>query len=114
MTARPRTVLVVDDHPMFRDGLVSLVDSLEWTDVVGEAEDALDGLSGTFGSIQPPGERADQLRDELAVLLSDALDHTTQVRIAVRRGTVQGLGQVAEPLDGDAQALRRFLKEHGG
>jgi len=35
-----KTVLVVDDHPMFRDGLVSLVESLEWAEVVGQAEDA--------------------------------------------------------------------------
>ena len=28
------TVLVVDDHPMFRDGLVALVDSLDWAQVV--------------------------------------------------------------------------------
>ena len=81
--------------------------------VVSEAEDALDGLSGTFESIQPPGDAADQLRDELSALLSDALDHTAAVRIAVRRGTLRGLAQVAEPLDGDAAALRRFLKAHG-
>ncbi|MBN1093341.1 response regulator transcription factor [Blastococcus sp. TML/M2B] len=35
-----KTVLVVDDHPMFRDGLVSLVESLDWAEVVGQAEDA--------------------------------------------------------------------------
>ncbi|MGY1753791.1 response regulator transcription factor [Blastococcus sp. SYSU D01042] len=36
----PKKVLVVDDHPMFRDGLVALVESLDWTEVVGQAEDA--------------------------------------------------------------------------
>jgi hypothetical protein len=80
--------------------------------VVSEAEDALDGLSGTFQSIQPPGEAADHLRDELSGLLTDALDHTAAVRIAARRGTLRGLRQVAEPLDGDADALRRFLRAH--
>jgi DNA-binding NarL/FixJ family response regulator len=35
-----KTVVVVDDHPMFRDGLVALVDSLEGTQVVAQAEDA--------------------------------------------------------------------------
>ena len=39
MEAR-RTVVVVDDHPMFRDGLVALVDSLDWAEVVGQAERA--------------------------------------------------------------------------
>lgn len=81
--------------------------------VVSDAEDALDGLSGTFESIQPPAGAADELRDELSGLLSDALDHTAAVRIAVRRGTLRGLRAVAEPLDGDAAALRRFLEEHG-
>ena len=82
--------------------------------VVSEAEDALDGLSGTFGSIQPPGGAADQLRNDLAGLLSDALDHTATVRIAARRGTVRGLRQVAAPLDRDAEDLRSFLKAHSG
>jgi hypothetical protein len=81
--------------------------------VVSEAEEAVDGLSGTFESIQPPAEAADQLRDELSGLLSDALDHIAAVRIAVRRGTLRGLRQVAEPLDGDADALRKFLGAHG-
>jgi len=82
--------------------------------VVSGAEEAIDGLSGTFESIQPPGDKADQLRDELSGLLSDALDHTAAVRIAARRGTLRGLGQVAAPLDGDARALRDFLQAHGG
>jgi DNA-binding NarL/FixJ family response regulator len=32
-------VLVVDDHPMFRAGLVSLVEELPWASVAGEAAD---------------------------------------------------------------------------
>ena len=82
--------------------------------VVSGAEEALDGLSGTFGSIQPPGDRADEVRDQLSSLMSNALDHIAAVRIAARRGTLQGLEQVAAPLDGDARALRDFLQAHGG
>ena len=82
--------------------------------VVSEAEDAIDGLAGTFGSIQPPNEAADGLRSELSELLSAALDHAAAVRIAARRGTLRGLGKEAEPLAGDADALRHFLEAHGG
>jgi DNA-binding NarL/FixJ family response regulator len=45
MTEPRRTVVVVDDHPMFRDGLVALVDSLEWAEVVGQAERADDAVA---------------------------------------------------------------------
>ena len=41
----PRTVVVVDDHPMFRDGLVALVDGIEWAVVVGQAERADDAVA---------------------------------------------------------------------
>ena len=34
-----RRVAVVDDHPMFREGLVSLLDALDGTTVVGQAGD---------------------------------------------------------------------------
>ncbi len=77
--------------------------------VISDAEDSLDGLSGTFESIQPPAE-ADRVREALSGMLGDALDHVAEVRIAVRRGELSGLGRVAEPLGGDAEALRRFLE----
>jgi hypothetical protein len=81
--------------------------------VVSDAEESLDGLSGTFGSIQPPGERADQLRDELDGYLSDALDHVTDVRIAARRGELRSLGDVAAALAGDVEHLEAFVEQHG-
>jgi hypothetical protein len=82
--------------------------------VVSEQEEAIAGVQGTFGSIQPPDERADDLRDELDALLSDALDHVTDVRIAARRGRLAALAAVARPLANDAGRLKRFTEEHGG
>jgi len=79
---------------------------------ISEQEDALAGVEGTFGSIQPPGEEADDLRDELDALLSRALDHVSAVRIAVRRGDLDGLARVAEPLGGDAASLSAFAEDH--
>jgi hypothetical protein len=80
--------------------------------VVSEQEDVVSGLQGTFGSIQPPDERADAVRHELDGLVSDALAHITEVRIAVRRGELRSLAAVAEPLAGDVDALDEFLQEH--
>ena len=80
--------------------------------VVSEAEESLSGLPGTFGSIQPPSARADRLRDEVDQLLSDALDHVTEVRVAVRRGSLDDAGDTAAPLLGDVNKLQSFLEEH--
>jgi hypothetical protein len=82
--------------------------------LISEQEDALSGLQGTFGSIQPPDERSDEVRAELNGLLGDAVDHVADVRIAVRRGELDELPDVAAPLATDAIALERFAEEHGG
>jgi DNA-binding NarL/FixJ family response regulator len=42
--ASTRRVLVVDDHPMFRAGLVAVVDDLPWAEVVAEAGDGEEAL----------------------------------------------------------------------
>jgi DNA-binding NarL/FixJ family response regulator len=38
MSRQPVRVLIADDHPIFREGLRFLLDSLGWAEVVGEAE----------------------------------------------------------------------------
>jgi hypothetical protein len=80
--------------------------------VVSDAEESLSGLQGTFGSIQPPDGRADDLRDTVDQLLSDALEHVTDVRIAVRRGELHDLGFTAGALGDDVEKLQKFLEEH--
>jgi hypothetical protein len=81
--------------------------------LISEQEEGLNGVQGTFGSIQPPDRRSDDLRRRLDRILVDALDHVTDVRIAVRRGDLEALPEVARPLQGDVDALDRFLREHG-
>ncbi len=79
---------------------------------LSEQEDRLDEIAGDFGSIQPPDERADELRGELGDILGTALDNVAAVRIAARRGDLDGLRDVASPLDHDADALDSFIEEH--
>jgi hypothetical protein len=82
--------------------------------VVSGREEPLDATAGTFASIQPPDERADELRDELEDLIGSALSHVASVRIAARRGTSAELARVAAPLEVDARRLRDFLEAQGG
>jgi hypothetical protein len=80
--------------------------------VISDQEEGLSSTEGTFGSIQPPDGRADRLRAELDDLLSQSVDHVVAVRVAVRRGALNGLGTTARPLDADAKALRSFVEAH--
>jgi hypothetical protein len=80
--------------------------------LVSEQEDGLNGVAGTFASIQPPDARADALRDQLNPILADAIDHVTDVRIAIRRGQLADLDRVAAPLAGDERKLRDFIEAH--
>jgi hypothetical protein len=50
--------------------------------LASEEEEALSSLEATFASIQPPSEADDEVRQALAPLLSDAVDHAADVRIA--------------------------------
>ena len=80
--------------------------------LLSEAEESIAGAQGTFNSIQPPDDAADALADKLDGLLSDALDHVRQVRIAVRRGESDTLADEAAPLADDAASLDRFVQAH--
>jgi hypothetical protein len=80
--------------------------------MISEQEESLSGVQGTFDSIQAPGGRADALRGTLDQLLGDALEHLTDVRVAVRRGELGRLAEVAEPLADDAAKLNAFSEAH--
>ena len=80
--------------------------------VLSDQEEGLSGVQGTFASIQPPSERADQLLDELDGLMGDALEHLRAARVAVRRGDGQAAGDLLPDLRSDADALQAFAEEH--
>lgn len=80
--------------------------------VVGDAEESSVGVQGTFDSIQPPDRRADGLRLDLDEILTDAVEHLAQVRIAVRRGALATLADAATPLDADRDRLEAFAESH--
>src|SRR4029453_18982660 len=60
------------------------------TQVLVEAEEDAGSAQGTFDAIQPPNQRADELRASLDDLLSDATDTLADLRIAARRGRLAG------------------------
>jgi hypothetical protein len=80
--------------------------------VLSESEAAASGADGTFASIQPPDARADELREELASLLTEAVGHLADLRIAARRGHILDLDEVAKALAKDAEQLRAFVEAH--
>jgi hypothetical protein len=80
---------------------------------VSEQEDALSGVEGTFGSIQPPDEASVALRSELLDILSTASDHVSAVRVEVRRGHLDGVDVFLPQLAADEAALTAFLAAHG-
>ena len=80
--------------------------------VIGEAEDDVSGVLGTFSSIQPPNRDADDLRAELTQLLNDAEDHLSTLRIAARRGDISHLAAIARQLSDDADKLDKFQQDH--
>ena len=80
--------------------------------VVSDAEEALSKVQGTFDSIQPPNGQADKVQSELDGLLSDALDHVRDVRVAARRGELADLAKTAEPLGDDVKKLQDFMDRH--
>jgi hypothetical protein len=82
------------------------------TTVVADAEEGLSGLQGTFNSIQPPDARAVALGNELDALMSDAITHARNVRIAARQGELPRLADVASPLVADADKLEAFAEQH--
>jgi hypothetical protein len=82
------------------------------TQVLVEAEEDAGSAQGTFDGIQPPDQRADELRDRLDELLTEATGTLAELRIAARRGELAELPELAAPLTKLADQLHAFAEEH--
>ena len=83
------------------------------TQLLVEAEEDAGSAQGTFDGIQPPDQRADQLRSRLEDLLAEATGTLAELRVAARRGRFAELPELARPLPGVAAKLDDFAKAHG-
>jgi len=83
------------------------------TQLLVEAEEDAGSAQGTFDGIQPPDQRADELRSRLDELLTEATGTLADLRIAARRGRFAELPELAKPLPGVAAKLDDFAKAHG-
>jgi hypothetical protein len=83
------------------------------TQLLVEAEEEAGSAQGTFDGIQPPDQRADQLRARLDDLLTQATGTLADLRIAARRGRFAELPGLAKPLPELAGKLDDFAKAHG-
>lgn len=80
--------------------------------LLGSVEEDTSSVQGTFDSVQPPSAKADQLRDRVDAMLSDALDGLAALRIAVRRGELSALPAIAQPLSHTLAQLRELAETY--
>jgi hypothetical protein len=80
--------------------------------VLGESEEGASAAAAAFASIQPPDERSDALRRELAELLSAAVSYLEELRVAGRRAELRALEPLAAPLAGISDRLDAFVETH--
>ena len=82
--------------------------------LIVESEDALASIQGQFDSIQPPDDTvSDKLRSTLDAVLASGSGYVAAVRIAVRRGHLDKLPDLAKSLDAVAKKLQAFSADHG-
>jgi hypothetical protein len=79
---------------------------------LGDAEDTAGAVQGSFDLEQPPSRAADQLRAQLDQILSQASTVLMQLRIHVRRGEIDRLNEIAQPLHKVSSDLDAFIKAH--
>ena len=79
--------------------------------MLSESEEGASGAVDTFDSIQPPNSKADRLRSQYDDVMSTAVDHLSTLRVAAHRGQLKELGDIARPLDDDAEQLKKLAGE---
>jgi len=79
--------------------------------ILGEAEEHVGTAQNQFDSVQPPNTQADQLRGALDNLLSQASDVLSALRIAARRGQLDQLAKIAQPLEKLSKKLDQIQQE---
>src|SRR4051812_31417436 len=81
--------------------------------ILGEAETDASAAQATFESYQPPSAAADELRNDVDDLVSDAVDGLTALRITARRGQLDRLPTIARQLEPVATALEQVQEKYG-
>jgi DNA-binding NarL/FixJ family response regulator len=92
----PIRVLVVDDHPMVRDGIAALLEREDGMEMVGECHDGAEAVEA-FGRLQPDVTLMDLQMPRIGGI--EAIE-------AIRRASPQAAILVLTTYPGDAQAIR--------
>ena len=116
-------VLVVDDHPVFRKGIITLLGEQENLSICGEAEDALRALTAmrqlepdiAVVDISMPGTNGIELtksmlseRPDLKILVLSMHDETLYALRALRAGA-KAYVMKAEVMDYVSEAIKKII-----
>ena len=116
-------VLVVDDHPVFRKGIIALLGEQENLSICGEAEDALRALTAmrrlepdiAVVDISMPGTNGIELtksmlseRPDLKILVLSMHDETLYALRALRAGA-KAYVMKAEAMDYVSEAIKKII-----
>jgi hypothetical protein len=79
--------------------------------LLGEAEDDASAARDTLDSVQPPGDKSDQMREQVHEVTDEALDLLAEARIAIRREDHDAVLALDAPFAGVAERLKSLSDE---